>query len=63
MSKNIFEHNYGGQLCFSIDAVNRIADVNRCNDIQALEDAKRLDGMQKSVVQAIDRRIKKLGSW
>ena len=60
MIENIFEHNYCGQICYSVDTANRISDVKRCRDIDALLAARKQKSLQKTVLLAIDSQIRKL---
>ena len=58
--KNIFEKNFVGQICYSLGVEDRVRDIKKCNDIKALETARKMQGLQKTVIKAIDSRIKKL---
>ena len=60
MNKNIFERNIGDRICYSLDAQSRIRDIKHCDDIEALRLTLHEGIYQKTVIQAINSRIKKL---
>jgi len=57
----IYETPGGPLQTYHCDAASRIDAVKRCSDRAALEDALQTPELQKSVADAIHRRLRKLG--
>lgn len=57
---SLFTVNYHGFETQIIDVTGRIAAVTACHDVANLREALNVDGLQKTVRTAIERRIKQL---
>lgn len=57
----LYETSSGPLQTYHCDAASRIDAVKRCSDRAALEDALQTPELQKSVADAIHRRLRKLG--
>lgn len=56
----LYETGHGPLQTYCADAAGRLDIVKKSTDRAALEDALRAPGLQKSVADAIRRRLKKL---
>lgn len=57
----VYETPSGPMQTYYCDTASRIDTVKRCSDRAALEDALQMPELQKSVADAIHRRLRKLG--